>query len=86
MELRAFGGEYTSSEVEGTYAVAPRNAGLVMLITGRADIILQPVFADAFAGGIVGVVKFSRDASGVVTRFTANSDGARRLRFDRVKR
>jgi hypothetical protein len=57
-----------------------------MLIPGRADIILQPVFTDAFAGGIVGVVRFSRDARGAVTGFTANSDGARSLRFDRVKR
>jgi CubicO group peptidase (beta-lactamase class C family) len=85
-QLRAFGAEYTSAEVEGTYTVAPRGAGLVMLIPGRADIRLQPVFTDAFAGEIVGVVKFSRDAGGVVMAFTANSDGARGLRFDRVKR
>jgi len=48
--------------------------------------MLHPVFTDAFAGEIVGVVKFSRDAGDVVTGFTAHSDGARRLRFDRVKR
>jgi hypothetical protein len=57
-----------------------------MQIPGRADINLQPVFTDAFAGEIVGIVKFSRDAGGAVTGFTANSDGARRLRFDRIKR
>ena len=60
-ELRAFDGEYSSAEVEGTYMLAARNAGLAMQIPGRADINLQPVFADAFAGEIVGLVKFSRD-------------------------
>lgn len=85
-QLRAFAAEYTSAEVEGTYTLAPRDAGLVMLIPGRADIILQPIFTDAFAGEILGVVKFSRDARGVVTAFTAHSDGARGLRFDRVRR
>jgi hypothetical protein len=58
----------------------------VIQIPGRADIPLQPVFTDAFAGEILGIVKFSRDAGGVVTAFTANSDGARGLRFDRIKR
>jgi hypothetical protein len=85
-ELRAFEGEYTSPELEGTYTLAPRNAGLVMQIPGRADIILQPVFTDAFAGEILGIVTFSRGARGAVTGFTANSDGARGLRFNRIKR
>ena len=85
-ELRAFEGEYSSAEVQGTYTLASRSAGLVMQIPGRADINLQPVFADAFAGEIVGIVRFSRGAGGVVTGFTANSDGARGLRFDRIKR
>ncbi len=85
-ELRAFSGEYRSAEVEGTYTLVPHGAALVMQIPGRTDVHLQPVFADAFAGEILGVVKFSRDADGVVTRFTANSEGARGLRFDRIKR
>ena len=85
-ELRAFAGEYTSAEVEGTYTLAARTSGLAVQIPGRADIVLQPIFPDAFAGAIVGVVKFSRDAGGVVTGFTAHASGARGLRFDRVKR
>jgi hypothetical protein len=78
-------GEYCSPELEGTYTVASRNAGLVIQIPGRADINLQPVFMDGFAGEIVGVVKFSRDSRRVVIGFTANSDGARGLHFDRKK-
>jgi beta-lactamase family protein len=85
-ELRAFRGEYTSVEVEGTYTLAARDSGLVIQIPGRTDIALQPIFPDGFAGAIVGVVKFSRDGGGAVTGFTANSSGARGLRFDRVKR
>lgn len=84
-ELRAFAGEYTSAEVEGGYTVAARASGLLIHIAGRSDIVLQPVYRDAFAGAIVGVVKFSRDAGGVVTGFTAHAPGARGLRFDRVK-
>jgi CubicO group peptidase (beta-lactamase class C family) len=86
MELRAFRGEYTSAEVEGTYMLAARDSGLIIQIPGRTDIALQPIFSDGFAGAIVGVVKFSRDGGGAVTGFTAYSSGARGLRFDRVKR
>jgi hypothetical protein len=89
-ELRAFAGEYVSPELEVTYTLAARDSGLVIQIRGRADIVLRPIFADAFEGSregdSVGVVKFSRDARGVVTGFTLNTGGVRGLRFDRVKR
>jgi CubicO group peptidase (beta-lactamase class C family) len=83
-ELRAFAGEYRSDEVHGSYTLAPRDGFLVMHIPGRADVPFQPVFTDAFAGDMLGVLKFSRGAGGTVTGFTAHSDGARGLRFDRV--
>ncbi len=84
-QLGVFEGVYTSPEIEGVYTLAVGHAGLVMQIPGRANINLQPVFSDAFAGAILGVVKFSRDARGAVTGFTANSDGARGLRFQRLR-
>ena len=71
---------------EGVYTLAVRHAGLMMQTPGRANINLQPVFTDAFAGAILGVIKFSRDARGAVTGFTANSDGARGLRFERIRK
>jgi len=86
LELQAFEGEYRSEEVEGTYTLAPRNGGLVLHIPGRADVQFQPVFQDGFAGEMLGVIKFFRGEGGVVTGFTANSDGARRLPFERVRR
>ena len=85
-ELRAFTGEYTSAEVEGTYTLVARDSGLVIHTPGRGDTVLQPIFRDAFVGSGFGVVKFSRDADGVVTGFTVYASGVRGLRFDRVKR
>lgn len=84
-QLRAFESEYRSVEVSGTYRFSALNGGLVLHIPGRADVQFQPVFGDAFAGDILRVVKFSRGIGGVVTGFTANSDGARRLAFERVR-
>jgi hypothetical protein len=43
----------------------------------------MPVFIDAFSGSMFGVVKFSRDARGTVTAFTAHARGLRALRFER---
>ena len=39
-------------EVDGTYTLAARDSGLVIQIPGRADIVLQPVYPDAFAGTV----------------------------------
>ena len=85
-ERRAFAGEYTSREVQGTYTLAVREPGLAIQIPGRSDIVLEPIYPDAFAGDIVGVVKFSRDVRGVVTGFTVNASGARGIHFDRAPR
>ncbi len=86
-ELRAFAGEYISLDLEVTYRLAARDSELVIQIPGRRkDIVLQPIFPDGFAGELVGVVKFARDARGAVTGFTVNTYGVRSLRFDRVKR
>lgn len=84
-QLRAFEGTYTSDEVHGTYTVVTRDSGLTILIPGRSDISLQPLFADAFGGNMLGTVKFSRSAEGVVTGFVMNAPGARGLRFDRAR-
>jgi len=84
--LREFAGEYTSSEIETTYTVATRDSGLVLQLPGRSSITARPVFQDAFAGSGLDTIKFSRDALGVVTRFTIYTSGVRGLPFERVKR
>jgi CubicO group peptidase (beta-lactamase class C family) len=84
-DLRAFEGQFNSPELAGTYTLAVRDSRLVMQMPGRADIVLQPVFTGAFSGPIVGVVRFARNADGVVTGFTVVTRGARGLHFDRLK-
>src|SRR5262249_4407741 len=85
-ELQAFEGEYRSVEVEGTYTLVPRNGGLGLHNPGRAGVPFQPVFGDDVAREILGGIKISPGTGGGVAGFTANSDGVRRLPFDRVLR
>ena len=59
---------------------------LIIENPGRADIPVQPFSKDVFVGDSVGIVKFSRDARGVLTGFTVNRCNARDLRFDRLIR
>ena len=82
-ELGAFTGDYFSPELETTYTVGVRDAGLVIQIQGRADIDLTPIVPDAFTGSLVGMVKFSRDARGHVIGFTVNATDVRGLQFTR---
>ena len=84
-DLRAFAGEYTSRELEVTYTLEARDSGLVIHPPGRADILLQPIFRNAFHGDVVEVLEFSRDTHGIVTGFTVNASAVRGLRFDRVR-
>lgn len=84
-DLRAFAGEYSSPDLEATYTLAVRDSGLLIQIPGRKEIPLRALFQDGFAGDLVGVVKFTRGARGLVSTFTLNGPGVRRLQFDRVK-
>ena len=84
-ELRAFEGTYTSDEVHGTYTVVARDSRLAIVIPGRADVPLEPLFTDAFSAGNWGVVKFLGNPNGVVTAFTMHAAGMRGLRFDRTR-
>lgn len=83
--LRAFAGEYASVELQGTYTIAVRDSGLVIQIPGRAEIVLRPVFCDAFTGTRIGLVRFSPDAGGAVTGFAIFTSGVRGLPFYRRK-
>ena len=79
-DLRAFAGEYRSDELDVTYTVAVRDSSLVVQSS-----TLHPVLKDAFVGDYVGMVRFERDARGAVAAFTLNRNGARGVRFERVK-
>jgi hypothetical protein len=84
-QLQAYAGRYANADLNVTYAVVARNSGLVVQIPGRAEIALQPVFADAFYGSLVDLIKFSRTGSGRrATAFTINRTSVRNLRFERA--
>lgn len=84
-ELRGLAGSYSSSEIETTYTITARDSDLLVTMPGRGDLILRPVFVNAFAGAVLGVAEFSRDARGVATGFTIHTGGVRSLRFERVR-
>jgi CubicO group peptidase (beta-lactamase class C family) len=84
-EVRAFAGEYRSDELDATFTLEPRASGLVVKNVGFLETIV-PFENDQFVGDVVGIVKFSRDASGAVTGFTLNRLVARGVRFQRIKK
>jgi hypothetical protein len=89
-DLRQFVGKYVSTEIETTYTLTAPDSDLVIQIRGRENIVMRPVFADAFKGeGLQGeiqlFVKFMRDAQGVVTEFTLSETRARGVRVVRVE-
>jgi CubicO group peptidase (beta-lactamase class C family) len=86
VEVRAYGGEYRSDELGVTVTLEPRDSTLVVKNVGFPDVTIAPFLKDVFVGDSVGIVKFSRDARGVVTEFTLNRLVARGVRFERIKR
>lgn len=85
-DLRALAGSYVSSELDVAYTIVLRDADVIVQRPGRPEITLRPVYPDTFHGPVVNVVKFARDASGIVTGLTVRAAGVRALRFDRVRR
>jgi len=83
-QLQAYAGRYVSGDLRVTYTVVARDSGLAIRIPGRADIVLQPVFPDAFYGSLVDLITFSRGTGSRTTGFTVNRGSIRNLRFDRV--
>jgi hypothetical protein len=83
-EIRTYAGDYRSDELGVTLTIQPRDSALVVKAMGRADVTITPFSKDVFVGDWLGIVKFSRDARGVVTGFTINRDVARGVRFQRV--
>jgi len=83
-QLTAFAGRYVNVDLDVTYTIVVRDAGLVVHVPGRAAISLAPIFPDAFYGSLVDLVKFSRAPGGRVTGFAINRTSVRNLRFERV--
>jgi CubicO group peptidase (beta-lactamase class C family) len=84
-ELRAYAGNYRSDEIGALWTLEVGDSRLNVKNTWPPNQTISPFMKDAFAGDIVGVVKFSRNSRGAVTGFTVNRASVNGLRFDRVK-
>jgi CubicO group peptidase (beta-lactamase class C family) len=82
--LPAFAGDYVCDELDTTYAIASTAVGLTVRIPGRAPIALKAIDPGGFAGPLVGVLRFTRDAGGQVSGFTLNASAARGVRCVRA--
>jgi hypothetical protein len=85
--LRSYTGSFHSDELGLTYTLATADAGLLVKGTyfDGTEVTIVPFSKDVFVGDLVGIVKFSRDASGTISGFSVNRDPVRGVRFDRTK-
>ena len=86
--LRQLAGSYYSPELGVTWPMAVDGDHLVLKNEGSelVDIsgVLSPAMTDAFtAGG--GMIRFTRDASGIVTGYELSASRMRGIRFEREK-
>jgi CubicO group peptidase (beta-lactamase class C family) len=83
-QLRGYAGRYANADLNVTYTLVARPAGLVIQIPGRAEIALQPILPNAFYGSLVDLIKFSHRAGPQAIAFTVNRTSVRNLRFERM--
>ncbi len=82
--LAAFAGRYRSEELDVEWTLTVNaNGGAVLARRRFPDTPARPVYLDAFAAN-VGLMRFTRDAGGVVTGFLLTSGRIRNVRFERV--
>ncbi|MGB1839732.1 MAG: serine hydrolase domain-containing protein [Longimicrobiales bacterium] len=84
-ELRAFEGWYRSTELDSSYEIVAIDGALVAYHWRNAPATLTPSGGDDFAGdrGWLPQVRFTRDASGRLTGFTASGSRVRNMLFER---
>jgi CubicO group peptidase (beta-lactamase class C family) len=78
-----YAGTYASAEAGTEWTIVARDSGLVAQPRRGDDVVLRPVFRDAFAGA--GLVRFERDANGKPIALTVSTRGVHGLRFTRVR-
>ena len=79
-----FVGNYYSDEIDATYRIELRDAGLVLLRRKFDPTPLLPVFRDGFSSlSILGTARFTRDAGGRVTEMVLSAGRVRRFRLAR---
>lgn len=65
-ELANFTGQYRSDEIRATWTARVDSGRLVLSARRGSRQVLTPVYRDAFAGGGLGTIWFTRDARGQV--------------------
>jgi hypothetical protein len=84
-DLRALVGDYRSAEILASFDVVLRDSELAIQPPGGAEVRLQPLGQDMFAGAGFGVLRFLRGTRGDVEGFSMNRSNLRGLRFDRFR-
>ncbi|MFP2927393.1 serine hydrolase [Pyxidicoccus sp. 3LG] len=81
--LAGYAGRYVSEEAEVTYTVASEGDSLVLRRRPDAVFRLEAKYADVFLAPELGLVRFTRDASGRVEGLSLGMGRVRDLRFAR---
>lgn len=83
-DLEPLVGEYVSDEAEAAFTVAVDGDRLIVRQRPAARFPMTPTFRDGFSG-LIGNIRFLRDASGKVTEMALSQSRVWDLRFRRVK-
>jgi hypothetical protein len=84
--MQDYAGTYTSDELDVKLVVAVKGDKLFLRRRPADEIELRPAYADDFAAPGLGSIRFSRDASGRVTRFAIFAGRVIDVRFTRAGR
>jgi hypothetical protein len=84
-DLSAFAGQYRSEEVGATWTASVDSGRLVLRVRPGDRRILTPAYTDAFSGGGLGTVWFTRDAGGRVDAMHRSSGRLWNLALPRVR-
>ncbi len=81
--LASYTGDYYSDEIAHTWRIEAKNGRLQLSVRGSGEIVLDPVFADAFQSP-AGVLRFQRAANGRITGFIVGAGRVTGFRFVRT--
>ncbi len=82
--LKAYAGEYKSTELDATYKLIVDNGSLTLRAGWNREVKLEPLVADEFAIGQLGTAVFRRDATDHVSGLSVYSGRIRGVGFERT--
>jgi CubicO group peptidase (beta-lactamase class C family) len=83
--LRAYVGEYKSTELDATYKLIVDNGSLTLRNGWNPPVRLEPLVPDEFAVGPLGTAVFHRDATNHVSGLSVYSGRIRDVAFERAQ-